>query len=65
MAYLTGDVERAKEVRLQLPETGVCSVNLASSCCDSDIPPTETIDSSCCGRPVPVRLDIKNNSSCE
>ncbi|WP_350301555.1 FAD-dependent oxidoreductase [Peribacillus frigoritolerans] len=65
VAYLTGDVEGAKEVRLQLPETGVCSVNLTSSSCDSDIPATETNDSSCCGSPVPVRLEIKNNSCCE
>ncbi|MEP9407568.1 FAD-dependent oxidoreductase [Peribacillus frigoritolerans] len=65
VAYLTGDVEGAKEVRLQLPETGVCSVNSASSCCDSDIPATETNNSSCCGNPVPVRLEIKNNSCCK
>ncbi|WP_458353227.1 NAD(P)-binding domain-containing protein [Peribacillus frigoritolerans] len=65
VAYLTGDVEGAKEVRLQLPETGVCSVNLSSSSCDSDIPATETIDRSCCGSPVPVKLEIKNNSCCE
>ncbi|TKH05113.1 FAD-dependent oxidoreductase [Peribacillus simplex] len=65
VAYLTGDVEGAKEVRLQLPETGVCGVNLASSCCDSDVPATKSKDASCCGSPVPVRLDIKNNSCCE
>lgn len=65
VAYLTGDVEGAKEVRLQLPETGVCSVNLTSSSCNSDIPATETNDSSCCGSPVPVRLEIKNKSCCE
>ncbi|MDQ7864670.1 hypothetical protein RCO48_36945 [Peribacillus frigoritolerans] len=59
VAYLTGDVEGAKEVRLQLPETGVCSVNLASSSFDTDIPATETNNSSCCGNPVPVRLEIK------
>jgi hypothetical protein len=65
VAYLTGDVEGAKEVRLQLPETGVCSVNLASSSLDTDIPATETNNSSCCGNPVPVRLEIKNNSCCK
>ncbi|MGZ9817662.1 FAD-dependent oxidoreductase [Peribacillus simplex] len=65
VAYLTGDVEGAKEVHLELPETGVCSVNLASSCCDSDIPATETKDGSCCGSPVLARLDIKKNSCCE
>ncbi|MEY8188740.1 FAD-dependent oxidoreductase [Peribacillus simplex] len=65
VAYLTGDIEGAKEVHLELPETGVCSVNLAPSCCDSDIPANEKKDNSCCGSPVLARLDIKNNSCCE
>ncbi|MGV2445980.1 UNVERIFIED_CONTAM: FAD-dependent oxidoreductase [Bacillus sp. ATCC 13368] len=65
VAYLTGDVEGAKEVHLELPETGVCSTNIASSCCDSDTPATKTKDSSCCGSPVLARLEIKNNSCCE
>ncbi|MFY0803601.1 FAD-dependent oxidoreductase [Peribacillus frigoritolerans] len=65
VAYLTGDVEGAKEVHLELPETGVCSVNLASNSCDSDNPATETKDGSCCGSPVLARLEIKNNSCCE
>ncbi|MGE7648787.1 NAD(P)-binding domain-containing protein [Peribacillus frigoritolerans] len=65
VAYLTGDVEGAKEVHLELPETGVCSVNLASNSCDSDIPATETNDRSCCGSPVLARLEMKNNSCCE
>ena len=65
VAYLTGDEEGAKEVHLELPETGVCSVNLASSCCDSDTPATETKDGSCCNSPVLARWDIKNNSCCE
>lgn len=65
VAYLTGDVEGAKEVQLELPETGVCSVNLTSSSLDTDIPAIETNNSSCCGNPVPVRLEIKNNSCCK
>ncbi|WP_152983691.1 FAD-dependent oxidoreductase [Peribacillus muralis] len=65
VAYLTGDVEGAKEVHLELPETGVCSVNLTSNSCDSDLPATETKDGSCCGSPVLGRLEIKNNSCCE
>ncbi|MFF2587597.1 FAD-dependent oxidoreductase [Peribacillus butanolivorans] len=65
VAYLTGDVEGAKEVQLELPETGVCSVNLTSSSCDSDTPTIETKDGSCCGSPVLARLEIKNNSCCE
>lgn len=34
-AYLAGDMEEAKKIELELPETGVCSVNLNSntSCC--------------------------------
>ncbi|MBT2618990.1 MULTISPECIES: FAD-dependent oxidoreductase [unclassified Bacillus (in: firmicutes)] len=65
VAYLTGDVEGAKEVHLELPETGVCSVNLASNSCDSDLPANETQDGSCCGKPFLARLEIKNNSCCE
>ncbi|PCD05990.1 hypothetical protein CMV16_19710 [Peribacillus simplex] len=65
VAYLTGDVEGTKEVRLQLPETGVCSLNLTSSSCDPGIPATITNDGFCCGSPVPVRLEIENNSCCE
>ncbi|MBS4189477.1 NAD(P)-binding domain-containing protein [Bacillus sp. FJAT-49705] len=36
VAYLSGDIESAKKVELDLPETGVCSVNLntKTSCCD-------------------------------
>ncbi|USK81297.1 NAD(P)-binding domain-containing protein [Peribacillus frigoritolerans] len=65
VAYLTGDVEGAKEVQLELPETGVCSVNLASNSCDSGNPVNERKDGSCCGSPVLARLEIKNNSCCE
>ena len=40
VAYLTGDYESAKNVELDLPETGVCSVNLTltkqeNSCCNA------------------------------
>jgi len=37
VAYLAGDMEASKKVELELPETGVCSINLntqsSSSCC--------------------------------
>ncbi|TQR13349.1 NAD(P)-binding domain-containing protein [Psychrobacillus soli] len=41
VAHLTGDFESAKKVELDLPETGVCSINLTSpnstpSCCDTE-----------------------------
>ncbi len=31
VAYLTGDLEAARKVELDLPETGVCSLDLSSS----------------------------------
>ncbi len=46
-AYLAGDIEAANDVRLVLPETGVCSVTLAAD--------AET--SGCCGGPAPVSSD--------
>jgi len=37
VAYLTGDLEGARKVELDLPETGVCSLDLnsnsTSNCC--------------------------------
>ena len=40
VAYLTGDYESAKKVELDLPETGVCSLNFTltkqdKSCCNA------------------------------
>lgn len=52
VAYLTGDYEGAKEVHLELPETGVCKTNFTTNA------------SSCCGGPVPVTLEVKNSSCC-
>ncbi|MER2172799.1 MAG: NAD(P)-binding domain-containing protein, partial [Psychrobacillus psychrodurans] len=42
VAHLTGDFESARKVELDLPETGVCSVNLVSqnsaqSCCGTEV----------------------------
>ncbi len=42
VAHLTGDFESARKVELDLPQTGVCSVNLT----------TKEIDQSCCGAEV-------------
>ncbi|OSY04365.1 hypothetical protein S2E19_01699 [Bacillus mycoides] len=39
VSYLAGDYEAAEKVELDLPETGVCSVNLGSN----------KVDDSCCG----------------
>ncbi|GAA0359045.1 NAD(P)-binding domain-containing protein [Bacillus horti] len=43
VAHLTGDFEAAQKVELELPETGVCSVNLSSTNSSNTHPTT------CCG----------------
>ena len=48
-AYLAGDLNAANDVRLVLPETGVCSTNFTS--------PKETEGVSCCGGPPPPDVD--------
>ncbi|MBM7693345.1 thioredoxin reductase [Peribacillus deserti] len=60
VAYLTGDLEAAKKVQLELPETGVCSTNIVTSCCTSENSVQET--SSCCS--APVVLEFKSSSCC-
>ena len=61
VAYLSGDFVGAKEVQLELPETGVCQTNLVSSCCGPET--SEKIKmASCCT--VPVKLEVKSNSCC-
>lgn len=62
VAYLTGDLVGAKEVHLELPETGVCSTNLVTSCCDGESEKQNVETSSCCS--VPVKIEIKKNSCC-
>jgi thioredoxin reductase len=44
VAYLTGDLEGAKEVHLELPETGVCSVRVSSCCEETAISTINTCD---------------------
>ncbi|MEH7226624.1 NAD(P)-binding domain-containing protein [Bacillus sp. JJ1566] len=46
VAYLIGDLGGAKEVHLELPETGVCSTNIESSCCSTETPNVKS--ESCC-----------------
>jgi thioredoxin reductase len=62
VAYLTGDFAGAKEVQLELPETGVCRTNLVSSCCGPETLTFETNSSSCCN--IPLIVENKNNSCC-
>jgi len=62
-AALAGDLAAADDVRLELPETGVCSTRFdeaSSGCCSSE--PAEAIavtttPSSCCGGPPVKRAD--------
>lgn len=64
VAYLTGDYKGAKEVHLELPETGVCKTDFSSSCCDSESNSEKTVATSCCSEPQPVVFEIKKNSCC-
>ncbi|WP_246943714.1 NAD(P)-binding domain-containing protein [Bacillus pinisoli] len=55
VAYLTGDLEGAKEVHLNLPETGVCSTGIT---------PNSTTNS-CCGTGVAeMKVEIKHTKTC-
>jgi hypothetical protein len=47
-AFLAGDVEAAYEVRLDLPETGVCS---------GDVGAVAAVGAGCCGGPAPAAVD--------
>ena len=49
-AFLAGDVEAAHDVRLDLPETGVCSSNLGAE-------PLAEAAGGCCGGPAPAGVD--------
>jgi thioredoxin reductase len=53
-AYLAGDIAAADDTRLVLPETGVCTTNLAA-------PPA---GAACCGAPEPAGVDKKSESVC-
>ncbi len=62
---LTGDLEGARDVRLVLPETGVCSLDAArtaDACCGA---PPEPVASGCgegCATPVPLTIGPRNAS---
>jgi thioredoxin reductase len=49
-AALTGDIEAASRVELELPETGVCSSRPTAR--------TSAAASSCCGGPAPAAVDV-------
>jgi thioredoxin reductase len=48
VAALAGDWEAARDVRLELPETGVCSSNLSNN--------DQAVESACCGAPAQESL---------
>ena len=50
VAYIDGDIEASRSVELDLPETGVCSVNAGdTSCCGVESNPSKVaVKSSCC-----------------
>ncbi|WP_456276255.1 FAD-dependent oxidoreductase [Bacillus sp. AK128] len=57
ISYLTGDLKGAKEVHLELPETGVCNTGITAS--------NSSINEFCCGTGLKeIKLEIKNNSCC-
>jgi hypothetical protein len=55
VATLTGDIEAAMRVELQLPETGVCSARPPGSTVFHPLTLVET--ASCCGGPAPAESD--------
>lgn len=63
VAYLTGDFQGAKEVHLELPETGVCSISLPSCCGSEDNTEPETkhkstSESNCCST---IKINVKTS----
>lgn len=66
-AYLTGDIESANRIELQLPETGVCttgidSVKFSESCCGGPAP--ESTDS-CCAQDAEAKAAGESGCRCE
>lgn len=55
VAWLAGDVEAARRVELDLPETGVCNsdFSLDGSCCAPSSTNKECASNSCCGNDKP------------
>ncbi|MGW9403627.1 FAD-dependent oxidoreductase [Arthrobacter sp. NPDC055585] len=66
-AALAGDQAAADNVELVLPETGVCSTDVGSSCCDApaagEAAPETATESSCCA-PVEEAPASTTESSC-
>nr|WP_252199539.1 flavoprotein [Brevibacterium sp. RIT 803] len=63
VAAIAGDQEAAERVELVLPETGVCSADIGSSC-DTPSVATVTADSSGCCEPAPAVEAAEPESCC-
>ncbi|MBG6179267.1 FAD-dependent oxidoreductase [Arthrobacter sp. CAN_A1] len=57
VAAIAGDTAAAADVRLELPETGVCSTDLGGSC-DAPAPDLTDEADSCCGTPQLVTIGV-------
>lgn len=49
VAAIDGDMEAARKVELELPETGVCSSDAGSACCGTAPVPGKETAAACCG----------------
>ncbi|MEB7504137.1 FAD-dependent oxidoreductase [Arthrobacter koreensis] len=65
-AALAGDQAAADNVELVLPETGVCSTDAGSSCCDApaEAAPAASAESSCCAPAEEAPAVASAESSC-
>ncbi|MHA7282718.1 NAD(P)-binding protein [Arthrobacter sp. TMS2-4] len=65
-AAIAGDTAAASRLQLQLPETGVCSTDLAGSCdapAAADAEPEVTADAGCCGAPELVSVGFPTGTA--
>lgn len=49
VAAIDGDMEAARKVELDLPETGVCSSDVGAACCGTEATANKETASACCG----------------
>jgi hypothetical protein len=49
VAAIDGDMEAARKVELDLPETGVCSSDVGIACCGTEALTEKQSATACCG----------------
>ena len=49
VAAIDGDMEAARKVELDLPETGVCSSDTGTACCGTETASEKQTTAACCG----------------